>query len=503
MTPELQARLENCKTLPSPPGVATQIITLANDPEADIQKISKVMALDPAITAKVLRLANSPLYARRSKVASLPQAVVVLGLNATISLALSFSLLKSWRDDQAEDGLDYPLFWRRALLGATVGRALAEALRMKNAEELFLTCLLQDIGMLALARAMPGLYAPLGKEQLRHARVIDVERAALETDHAAVGGWLLKTWNFPETIEQGVAGSHDPARVPAVHPNAAFVRCVHVAGAIAEHFLAGADGGDLQTVAAAAERHLRLGKADLGAVMQKVAEAIPEIEQIFDAKILAQTQAESILEDAREALMLRSLQSLQAVSQLQDHADSLEARTRELEESSRRDGLTGLFNRRYLDEFLAAASRHARQTGEPLSVAFADLDGFKGVNDTYGHRAGDHVLIATARLLQGNVRSSDIVARYGGEEFVVVFPNTDRQTARAICERIVRACANARHDVETDPSALTVTISIGTATADPMSGLDTVEALLAAADKALYAAKLGGRNRAVPFDLVA
>src|SRR5690606_19280261 len=117
------------------------------------------------------------------------------------------------------------------------------------------------------------------------------------------------------------------------------------------------------------------------------------------------------------------------------------------------DELTGLFNRRYLDAFLAAAFRHAKETGRPLSVAFADLDRFKHVNDQHGHQAGDHVLSATARLLQCSVRSSDIVARYGGEEFVLAFPDTDRRTAHAICERVVQACRRARHKLEADAAS--------------------------------------------------
>src|SRR5690606_32145114 len=141
---------------------------------------------------------------------------------------LSFSLLKSWQDDKQGDSLDYPLFWRRALLNATVGRALAEELGLRNGEELFLTCLLQDIGMLALTRVIPDLYAD-AQDQARHDTVIRTERERLGVDHAAVGGWLLKSWRFPDTIEQGVASSHEPSRVAKVHPNATFVRCVHIA----------------------------------------------------------------------------------------------------------------------------------------------------------------------------------------------------------------------------------------------------------------------------------
>jgi len=118
MTPELTAQLESCQTLPSPPVVAAKIIKLANDPAVDIREIAQVLAMDPAITTKILRVVNSPMYAQQGKTANLPEAVVVLGLNATISLALSFSLIKSFQNDTANEGLDYGLYWRRALLSA-------------------------------------------------------------------------------------------------------------------------------------------------------------------------------------------------------------------------------------------------------------------------------------------------------------------------------------------------------------------------------------------------
>src|SRR5690606_16714544 len=97
---ELKTKLERCKDLPSPPGVATQIIALANDPGVGMDRIAKVLGTDPALTTKILRIANSPIYALPRQTENLRQALVVLGLNATISLALSFSLLRSWQDQQ-------------------------------------------------------------------------------------------------------------------------------------------------------------------------------------------------------------------------------------------------------------------------------------------------------------------------------------------------------------------------------------------------------------------
>jgi diguanylate cyclase (GGDEF)-like protein len=110
--------------------------------------------------------------------------------------------------------------------------------------------------------------------------------------------------------------------------------------------------------------------------------------------------------------------------------------------------------------------------------------------------------VTTANILKANVRASDVVARYGGEEFMLVFPQTDYGLLKTICERIVRAFQETRHDVGVKRD-LSVTISIGMATHNDGRRFRTVEELVKAADKALYSAKLQGRNRSVPFDLVA
>ena len=193
---------------------------------------------------------------------------------------------------------------------------------------------------------------------------------------------------------------------------------------------------------------------------------------------------------------------MNTVNELENKADSLVTRTKELEELSQRDTLTGLYNRRALDCYLETAFSEAIEQDQPLSFAFADLDRFKAINDTYGHQAGDQILEATAKILQANVRSCDIVARYGGEEFVIAFPRTDRQLVQIICERIVKAFQETHHDVGGNKN-LTVTISVGMATFDKDSQFTSVTEFVQAADKALYTAKLEGRNRTVSFDLVA
>ncbi len=163
-----------------------------------------------------------------------------------------------------------------------------------------------------------------------------------------------------------------------------------------------------------------------------------------------------------------------------------------LRTQSVRDALTGLFNRRYLEEILDRETRRAGRAGQSMGILLLDLDHFKNYNDTYGHEAGDTVLRETAALLSKNVRSEDFVCRFGGEEFVVVLPTADLQGARARAERL---CARMRELTIIQQGKLLgmITISVGVAEF-PRHGLSPKE-LMAAADRALYEAKRGGRDR--------
>lgn len=160
----------------------------------------------------------------------------------------------------------------------------------------------------------------------------------------------------------------------------------------------------------------------------------------------------------------------------------------EVERLATTDGLTGVANRRVLQDHLDAEVRRQARSGDPLSVVLLDVDHFKLVNDEHGHQVGDQVLVAVAAALVGASRDTDLVARYGGEEFCVVMPACPWREAMAVAERLRAAVAET-------PMPVAVTISAGVATS-PANG-DAPDALLAAADEALYEAKAGGRNRTV------
>ncbi len=160
-------------------------------------------------------------------------------------------------------------------------------------------------------------------------------------------------------------------------------------------------------------------------------------------------------------------------------------------ERADRDPLTGVLNRGALRRKLELLFRDARSTGAPLSVAFADLDHFKRINDTLGHAVGDHCLRRFVEIARLHAREVDILARYGGEEFVLVLPGMSGADARQFADRLRIAIANTRFDV--DGQAVRLTVSFGVA--EMNEATYAPDLLLERADKALYRSKSQGRNR--------
>jgi len=159
------------------------------------------------------------------------------------------------------------------------------------------------------------------------------------------------------------------------------------------------------------------------------------------------------------------------------------------------DGLTGLHNRRYLDNHLTVLFNRAATRNRPLSVCITDIDRFKLVNDTYGHDAGDEVLKEFAARVRSTVRGADLACRFGGEEFVVVMPDTTAEVAGRIAERLRLAIESEPFILRASGTRIDITASMGLSS--NQGGAATPEQLLKQADMALYAAKNGGRNRVV------
>lgn len=453
-----------------------QVLELCRNEDASITQIVNVVQKDPTLAAKLLKTASSIFYAPRSPVTSVDRAVCIIGINTTMCVALSFSLVSSICDTiEAGRGFDAHVFWRRAVATAACARNLGRKRGVAGAADLFVAGLLQDIGMLVLSGALGEEYdrlvAASGND---HELLLKVEAKHLGVDHTDVGAWLLQEWQLPERLLRGVQGSHQPELFERTG-DAEFVRACASAGQLSNLWC----GPDLKQTPNQLDFNLDLKSIGLSRIAFEsfLAEVSVEIAQetsSLDIR-LGQDDAAKLLERAREALVVLSMKADQ--------------RARAAELRAQTDPLTGLLNRQALNDALTDTFLRAKGQGSPLSAVFADIDHFKGINDTHGHLVGDKVIQTVAQILQQGVRQDDMVGRYGGEEFLLLLPGSPKAVAAAVAEGL-RQTVQSKSGLGGPP----VTISLGVATFTGDNFDDAAE-FVRAADSTLYAAKNSGRNR--------
>jgi diguanylate cyclase (GGDEF)-like protein len=487
---EFENRLKAQIDFPSPSRVASEIVALARDENIDMGRVAQAVERDPALAAKILRVANSAFFAPRRPSQNLRQALVVIGLNAALTLALSFSLVSTFRALNPQ-GINYPRFWRRALLAATAARAFGQLAKVPSEEDLFLAGLLQDMGVLAIDRIARDFYSKL-PQPANHQALITYERERLPYDHAYYTHLMLKTWNVPPRIYQAIQYSHTPHAISGSTDEGRFLRCLVAGSDLAEMVIETRTPGALASFTRQAAKLTGAREDGVSGVITRVVELIPETEELYETSILPAEEAEALLAEARELLAMRNLQALQKVSALQATARVLLSRTEKIEDASRRDPLTGVLNRGWLDRLLEREFTQAVVFGRDLSIASIDLDRLRLVNEKHGTEVGDAILKECARALQACVRGSDLVGRYAAEEFLVVLPGTELNIAEQVAGRMLEAVRGVR--VPTRAGPVGITASIGVVTCNPKVRYPHVTAFVAAADHALYTAKLRGRN---------
>lgn len=465
--------------------MAVQVLSLCQQEDVAISNIAQVIKRDPVLAAKLLKVSNSAFYGVRYEVTTVDRAVSILGINTTLSLALSFSLVRKLCESRTK-GFDHAAYWRRSVITAAAAKTLAGLESKSHCDELFLLGLLQDIGMLVLHEAIPATYVPLiVSAKGSHVKLAQLERETFNSDHAAVGAWLLDHWNLPEKFQLATASSHDP-EVAGESNVAGFCRIGVVAGLIAEIWIDPSTATSLAYKAAI--DLLGMSTEKFYGLLGKVAEAIPEATSDLDVNLGGEEAVNHLLDQAREALVVLNMQAQQQVHQIR--------------ELSHQDSLTAQHNRSYIEDILPQYFDAVSRSGQPLSVLFVDVDRFKNINDTYGHEAGDSVLVSMAALIRSTVRSSDIVARYGGDEFICLLPDTGAGDAAVLGEKL-------RAAIEMEPQKIAVeggigvTVSIGCATHSPKHPYDSSRHLMRDSDQALYAAKAAGRNKLVSADSLA
>ncbi len=489
-TPTIEQVL-NCPNLPSLPTVAVDVINLTSKRNVNLNEIAKVVQNDQALAAKILRTVNSSYYGLTKPCPTITRALSYLGLSAVKSLVLGFSLVDTTRETIGYKIEDY---WRRAVYGATAARRIAMHARAGDPEEAFIAALMQDIGMPAINAACGAAYATIIERcGDQHEQLAAVETETFGFDHALAGAKLAERWRLPEEMIAAIKHHHAP---DAATSHQDFVRCVALGAHMAAALTLADAARSLQRVRALAKKWFNLDDAHIDEMLERVADDARDIARLFRVNTGERPNIHHILAQAEEA-------SIRHQFDQQRETETLRQTNSDLARMALTDGLTGAGNRNFFDTELHRLYAQSRATGSPIAVIMLDADRFKALNDTYGHQAGDAVLIEIAWRIKNAAalatNETALACRYGGEEFAVLMPAADRRSAAQLAEHIRCAIADLPVALRTQnsPPSVPVTISVGVAVFEPTvqaSRINSPELLVQAADKALYAAKGAGRN---------
>jgi diguanylate cyclase (GGDEF)-like protein len=483
-------------TLPSIPAVALRLLGILSDPDAPTAEIVDLVQTDPAITAKILRAANSPFFGGGRNIDSLDRAVVWMGRHAITCMALSFSLSEKARDGGALNGY-YKEYWLQSVIHALAMECLARRVDPSSSSAAFVAGLLMDIGRLALLQTHSSIYTSLlDASRSGTPSLVNLEQDELGTTHAEISAELLTAWSLPEAMV-AVAKYHElPAQELVQRGEQVYfpqIAAANVAAATAD-FLSGANPMEsFQRLEFLTSKLYQFSEAQLHEYLDSVSERLQATSQLLSADISEMPSTTELLAYATEQLSALSLQSLAKSTPSPDELQELRAKLYELEKRSCLDPLTAVYNRSYFDGRLGQRIRQRDEQSAGMGILFGDIDKFKRVNDTFGHAAGDAVLKAVAAAMRSCVRNTDVVARYGGEEFVVLAESSDPQVLTRLAERIRQKLAETT--IHFGAQDIKVTISLGgvfVAAAHVDNEAPHQTRILAMADEAMYECKRRG-----------
>ncbi len=484
----------NSSELPSLPNIALELLENVN--ELPYEALAHIIQLDPALSTRILQLANTPLFSKGKWIDNLETAIALLGTETIKNIALSFVMVKTFRRE-TRDEFDFENFWRRAICTAVSAKLLAEEIKIP-AEKTYLSGLLIDIGILVMYLCRPEDYLRVfDKKRTRELSTIEAERKVFGVDHQEVGAELAELWSLPEDLALHIRYHHFPEKAPPEVRQE--VEILFLAQRISGIYFTFRALDKYNFIMRRAEEILSLTPSRMENLVDKTATYTRKLLSIFNLPGQEIRPYSEILEEADREIQRLSINYAQLLQKLREEktraealASKLEKANQRLQEMALRDPLTGLYNRRYFRERLAEELARCFRYRSPLTVILADLDHFKKINDTYGHLCGDEVLQAVAATIQKEIRKCDVAARYGGEEFVILLPHTDLQGGVAMAERLRQLISEL--EVRCGKDKVRTTVSLGVCSLTSFKEIDEKK-FLAMADQLLYLSKKNGRNR--------
>jgi diguanylate cyclase (GGDEF)-like protein len=482
--------------IPSPPAIAIRILDMIRKDDFTFKDLAVIIESDPALVARILKVANSSYYSFTRKVTSIETALTVLGSHAVKNIALSFVIISDL--SSAEDEFfDFDIFWRRAITSAVAAELVSELIGSKS-RDCFISALLQDIGVIIFQTSMPNDYRSVMKENLAGQEPLHkIEERYFGFNHHELGAHLLSSWHLPESIYYPILYQHGTNPIPEEYRRQKDIL------RLSDHLSSIYHGSQrvemIRKVNKLLDSTFDIRGEDVKQLIDAVADKTISILASFDVSPGTMRPFSQILQDVNEELSnlntsyeLIVMELREAKEKAEILAGELQIANNKLHDLAFRDGLTGLYNHRYFQEEMERELERSKRYEREFSLIIFDIDHFKKINDAYGHPVGDQVLMEVSRTAEQAVRKADIVARYGGEEFAVILPETNFMAAKEVADRI-------RGDIERMSVALNgniikLTVSVGYTCYRHVSKIREKGPIISVADRALYTAKQSGRN---------
>ncbi len=482
--------------LPSPPAIAIRILNAIKNEDASYDELSKIIMSDPALSSKTLKIVNSSFYGLLQKIDDLKKALSILGINSIKNICLSFVIVNELQTES--DGVfDFDFFWKRSVTAAVAAKLSAEFINEKN-ESAFVSGLLQDIGIAVMYFCRKDDYLKvLNEKKVSESPVEIAEENIFGFNHQEVGYEILKMWGLPENIYMSIRHHHMNTAVPPEYDT--IINILNLSDKLSSVYHGGHSSDKVDYINNFFGNRYGKDKEETIDLIDDVAEKSVEVLSLFEIDNADLKPYSQILQEANEELGKLNLTYEKLIIKYKESkaraeklAEELKGANEKLSLVSFRDSLTGLYNHGYFQNTLQKEFARAIRYKKILSLIMIDIDDFKKVNDSFGHRNGDLVLKKTGELILAQLRDTDTLARYGGEEFVIVLPETDLKGTVALGERIRKIIELA--EIKTDSETIHITISAGVVAYVPSKEQVTINQLIDAADSALYRSKNSGKN---------
>ncbi len=458
------------------------LMAILEAPPDDPDRVSYALKQSPALCARVLSVTNSAAIGVVGEINDIHRAVLHMGAGRARSIAMAFAL-HMLADDTNIDPEVARSLWINSLEKANLARLVILSTDSQQAHAAYTLGLIQDIGLSALFAVDPRFYQDLNTSHLTNKPLHQLEQEHFGIDHAVAGNHLLTTWNASPLLCEQVLGHHQLVLSQSDTDTAAAELGNLIAGML-PHDGESMTPDRMEWLTAIHGQFLSSGHGTVDDLIRAAVRAAREVHGgAPSVRIDAATRARMLSEiEADTAGMVRKLCEMESLlTQKHEQVNTLqfEAMT---------DPLTQILNRRGFQRLGERRLLTAVERGLPVCAVVIDLDGFKQINDTFGHDTGDLILTEVARLLRSNIDSSDLIGRLGGDEFAILQINVNRETAQKIVERVVRACVGQAVQLG-DGKQARVGFSVGAVTCEKPTTNTLVCDMLTAADEAMYTSK--------------